>query len=43
LAFNMGDGVEEVGGEEGGDKVPVVDKGEGRNMTGADGCYGAIG
>jgi hypothetical protein len=25
----MGNGVEEVGGEKGGDKVPVIDKGEG--------------
>ncbi len=38
----MGDGVKEVGGEEGGDEVPVIDKGDGGNAAGTNRSDGAV-
>jgi hypothetical protein len=38
----VGDGVKEVGGEEGGDEVPVIDKGDGGNAAGTNRSDGAV-
>ncbi len=38
----MGDGVKEMGREEGGDEVPVIDKRDGGDAAGTDRSYGAV-
>ncbi len=38
----MGDGVEEMGREEGGGEVPVLDKGNGGDAAGTDGGNSAV-
>ena len=38
----MGDGVKEMGGEEGGGEVPVIDEGVGGNTAGTDRGYSTI-
>jgi hypothetical protein len=42
LAVKVGDGVKEVGGEEGGDEVPVIDEGDGGDAAGTDRSDGAV-
>jgi hypothetical protein len=38
----VGDRVKEMGREEGGDEVPVIDKGDGRDAAGTDRSDGAV-
>ncbi len=42
LAVNVGDGVKEVGREEGGDEVPIINKGDGGDDVGTVRSYGAV-
>ena len=42
LAVDVGNGVEEMGREEGGGEVPVIDKGVGGDTAGTDGSDSAV-
>jgi hypothetical protein len=42
LAVNVGDGVEEMGREEGGGEVPVIDEGVGGDAAGSNRSYSTV-
>jgi hypothetical protein len=42
LAVDVGDGVKEVGREEGGGEVPVIDKGDGGDAAGTNRSNSAV-